>query len=90
MEGEHKGIWQVKWTDIANHHGWAGSDRDLSLVTVQTIGYLIYLTPMTIGIAQSLTEDGESSEVMVIPRSVIVAVEQLKWTPSAATELPDA
>ena len=75
-------IVRVTWIDSHQFNDWRENAvqvalaRTLSLVC-ETTGYLVLDEPDRVGIAQSISEDGNMSEVMVIPRVAITEIEEL-------------
>lgn len=71
---------EVTWMDSASNHGWFGKSdlKDVSLMEIKTVGYLVRRTSRDVALAQAYSESGRWSEIWVIPSKSVKSVRRAK------------
>lgn len=64
-------ILEIEWVDTVTHPGWHVSPHSLQLMIARTVGYLVNEDNEVIRLACTVGEDGQSSDVTVIPKCLI-------------------
>lgn len=64
----------VKWSDSASYRGWRSEEevKKLRPLSCTTIGFLIDETDEFIVLSQTVADDGDLSETIVIPKICII------------------
>lgn len=75
----HK-IVEVEWIDACVLRGWKHPDevRDLVPLPCVSVGYLARQTPRDLVLVQSQSDAGSQADSLVIPRSCVKEVRQMK------------
>ena len=76
---EYKRV-EVEWDDSCSNNGWQCADTAKSHSTAQcrTVSYLVKSSKKSITLVQSLSNTGNISELMAIPRGCIKSIKVLK------------
>ncbi len=70
---------EVQWVDATSHTGWKSrAVEKLAPVECLTVGYKLHEDKMYMRIAQSLANNGDYADVIVIPRQWVRRVRRLR------------
>jgi hypothetical protein len=70
---------RVSWVDSCTETGWSSLEKkDLTLAKCTTIGLRVKSAKNVVALAQSRSDAGSFSEVMIIPRSCVRKIERLE------------
>ena len=69
---------RVTWLDSSSNSGWKKRAReDQTLLTIVSAGFRMPSTRNVVSLAQNLDENGQTNDVMNIPRSCVKKIETL-------------
>jgi hypothetical protein len=72
----------VVWLDICTRGDWVGDReevlKDMTPVPCVTVGWLLYDSPERLIVVDSASKDKDYGGVTVIPRSVVLKIDELK------------
>ncbi len=72
-------IVEIEWEDSASKGGWANREvyRKLSPMRVRTVGFLLERSPRKVIVLQTLAEDGDGTDAVVIPAGCVKKLRRL-------------
>ena len=77
MKSRYPLTW-VEWVDSANAPGWRLDADSCSVITVHTVGYLVYEDRRVIKLAQSVSNTDHMADIMNIPQQCVKKRKRLK------------
>ena len=70
---------RVTWVDSNSNGGWRKRTKEeQKLATVTTVGFRMPSVRKVVSLAQNVDENGQTNDVMTIPRSCVRKIETLR------------